>query len=364
MDRGDIKKLKPIHVIFLVQNVMIGLGLLSLPHNLSDTGYNHWMMPIFFGVITQVALLSIYVLGRNYPNESIYSINEKLLGKWLGKVPSLFIILYCIIQISTVTEGYLRLIQTVTLPYYTITAPLFVLYFSMIYITFGGIKAIARFCIVSFLATGWMVYYLQWALLKGHFIHLLPLFDVSFQDVLLATKDGYPSMFGYELLLVYFPYIWNQKKAYKHASMGIWITIGFYTVVCFTSAVYFTRWQLQNLRFPVLNLFKAVELSFIERIENFGVSLWVFLILSTACAYLWATQKGIEEIIKKRSRMIILLCAGTSALIILLPIPHEIKQKMYFEWNTILGLAVILSPNLLLLIHLIHKARSGYRGKT
>ncbi|MGC5325244.1 GerAB/ArcD/ProY family transporter [Brevibacillus sp. SYSU BS000544] len=362
MDRGKIKKLQPIHVIFLVQNSMVGVGLLSLPHDLSAAGYNQWILPAIFAVIAQLTLLSIYWLGRCYPDDTLFVINEKLLGKWLGKGISLFVIVYFMIQVATVTEGYLRLIQIVTLPYRTILGPMIVLYIAMVYIALGGIKTIARFCIIGFLMTGWMIYYLQWAMAKGHPIHLFPLFDLTLHDFFSSFKTGYAAMMGYELLLVYFPYVVNQKKVYKHASIGIWITAAFYVTVCFTSAIYFTRWQMDNLRFPVLNLFKAVELSFIERIENFGVSLWVFLILTTACSYLWAAQKGIETIVNRENRGILVACAIVSSLFILLPIPHEIKHRLYFEWNFYLGLCVVLYPTLLLLIHLFHRGRMRYRG--
>lgn len=361
MDRGDYKKLNPIHVIFLVENVIIGLGLLSLPHDLSDAGYSQWIIPIIWGILSQIALIPMVQLGRLYPNDTLFSINERLLGKWVGKLMSVWILIYFFVEISTVSEGYLRLVQTVTLPQSTITLPLIVLFVTMIYITLGGIKSVARFCIVAFVITGWMVYYEQWSLSKGHFIHLMPLFDFTFQDFWAVTKDAFTAMFGFELLMIYFPYIRFPEKTLNHASIGLWIVISFYIVVTFSSTVYFTEWQMANLRFPVLNQFKAVELSFIERVENFGVSLWAFLILSTICAYLWSASKGMEVLTNKKGKGFTILAAIFPMLIILLPITHEIKQKLYYTWGTYLGISVILYPNVLLLVHLIRKGRTRHR---
>ncbi|WP_134684160.1 GerAB/ArcD/ProY family transporter [Brevibacillus migulae] len=359
MDKGLIEKLNTFHVIFLVQNVIIGMNLLTLPHDMSAMGYNQWWILFIIGVLAQLTLIPMYLLGIRYPNQNLYTINEILLGKWLGKLSNLVLLVYSLLTIATVSEVYIRLVQTVTLPERTVRVPLFLLVCVALYIAHGGIKAVARFCILGFFATIWLVYYLQWGLQKGIFVHIYPLLNLSMFEVLDGLREGSPAVLGYELMLLYFPYIQHQKKALRHASIGLWISVATYVAVSFTSVVYFSEWQMEHLMYPVLNLFKAVELSFLERIENFGIAIWIFLILTTISAYLWAAKISLDSILEKR-RAIYFVLVG---LVVSYPWRGVISLKLQaflFEHLVIyLGYLMVLWPNLLLVIHWIRKRLGG-----
>lgn len=353
MDVGAFKKLKAYHVIFLTQNIMIGLGLLSLPHDINAVGNNLWIMPLLYALIAQVAIFPMIKLGRMYPNDTIFEINQKLLGKWLGKISSLFLITYAVLQVSAVSEGYLRLMQTISLPNFKIGMPLLVFLCTIMYIVLGGIKLIARFCIIAFFMTSWMIYYLLWPLYEGDAINLLPFFffDLNRSDMVEATKAGIRSIMGFEVVQVYFPYIVKQEQVTKHVSYGIWMTAFFYIIVCLVSIMYFSSWQLENVLYPVLNLFKSVELTFIERIENMGLGLWVFLILSTAAGYLWMAKKGIGSLFTKSQVWHVYACAALVYFFIEGPIPLATRKKMYENELLYLWTAMLIWPLFLLMLH-------------
>ncbi|MBM7660069.1 spore germination protein (amino acid permease) [Bacillus mesophilus] len=355
MDKGNIKTLNSYHVIFLVQQSLIGVGLLSLPHTLAEVGYNLWYVPFIFGVVAQLTLIPMYLLGKNYPNQSIYEVFEQLLGKWVGKLLSLLLISYCVITVASVAEFYVGILQVGTLPHETMFLPTLAIFIVLVYIVQGGIKLVARFCIIAFLLTIWMTVYLQWGITKGAFTHLLPVFDMNLSDVLNTSKGSYNTMLGYELFLVYFPYIANQQKSLKHASVGIWVSVSIYTIVCFTSVVYFTKGQLDLIKYPVLNLYKAVELSFIERIETLGISIWVFLTLSTIAIYLWAGKKGVAVLFNGDKKIHIYLLGAVAFAIILLPLFDQWEAELYEDVQPLAGYFFILLPSFLLLLHFLKK---------
>ncbi|WP_139491400.1 GerAB/ArcD/ProY family transporter [Brevibacillus dissolubilis] len=355
MDQGKYKKLNPYHVFFLINNTMVGQGLLSISHALSPVGYNQYWIPFLLGVVTQLVLIPMYWLGMRYPEDNLYVINERLLGKWLGKLVNLVFLIYLIMVFAAVTHNYLRLVQAVTMPDRTMYPALIAILFVSCYIVLGGIKLVARFCMLGFFFTAWMMVYLHWGIQKGEFSHMLPLFNVNMRDVWQASYQAYESFFGYELLLVYFPYIVQQKRSLLHVSGGLWLTVLVYTGVSLVSVVYFSEWQLENLRYPVLNLFKAVELTFVERIENFGIALWVFLVLSTAAPYLWAAKKAMDAVMSHNRRIhlyVILVCAYLLARV---QMPTWLRQKLFEDWSFWLGYTMVVIPVLLLLLSLIRK---------
>lgn len=357
MDNGKMQTLNDYHVIFLVQNVMIGIGLLSFPHTMSPIGYDLWWMPVVYGFIAQISLFFMVRVGLAFPGQSLYEINESLLGTWIGRILNIIIMFYGLFEVAAVSETYLRLMQTISLPDYTITLPLIAFFTVMIYTVLGGIKLIARLCILTFFMTGWMTYYLQWGIQKGVISHLFPLFHLDFTltDWWQATKASFPTLFGFELILFYFPYIQHPKQTLKLASLGLWISVSLYVAVSIVSVFYFSKWQLDNILYPILNLFKAVELSFIERIENLGLALWVMLVLSTATAYLWQAKKGLDRIRRKNRTWHIYACAAVAFVVIQGPLAYEIRQKVYSEYIFYLGIALMIWPALILLVHQIKK---------
>ncbi|WP_017381472.1 GerAB/ArcD/ProY family transporter [Paenisporosarcina sp. TG-14] len=358
MDVTKKKVLNGYHVVFLVQNVMIGMGLLSFNTVLSPVGYSQWWIPLLFGVLANITLIPMVWLALQYKEDDLFDIHEKLLGKKFGKLLNVLIIVYVVLVIASVTQNYLDLIQIAILPNRANTFHAFFIMLLAVLIVNGGIKSVARFCIFTFFFAFGLVYFLRWGFVAGEISHLLPLFNFSSSEFLEATKIGYSSMVGYELIMVYFPYIINQKKAFKQTSLGIWITVLFYFMTSVVAVMYFSEWQLEHIFYPILELFQAVELSFVERIDTIGITVWVFLILSTISAYLWVAKKGIESVRAKNSQYHIYFTAVSVYILLSLPFTQTIKKTLH-ENIFYVSYGLILWPVFLCMIHFLRKEKKG-----
>lgn len=350
MDKNKFKVLNGYHVVFLIQNVMVGTGVLSLPNRLSSMGYSQWWMPLLFGIIVNVALIPMIWLGLRYHHDNLFVIHEKLLGKWLGKSINAFLLVYFIIVLAAVISSYLQLIQVTALIDRPITGSLIIFLLLLIYIVSGEIKSIARFCMIAFFLTIGSVFFLRWGFVAGEIRHTMPFFNFTAKELFTAFKKGLMAVGGFELISFYFPHIINQKKALKHASFGIWLSIMFTFAFTFVSVMYFSEWQLENVLYPVLSLFKEVELSFIERIDVLAMTLWVFLILSTAAAYLWVAKSGLDSIRSRSKKSHLYIIATVIFVVIQLPFMQEF-QKMLFERIFYMMYAMFIWPSLLCIIH-------------
>lgn len=359
MDQGKITSLNRYHVIGLVVNTIIGVNLLTLSHSVSNLGYNQWWIPFVLGGIVSLTVWPMIALGKRYPGDSLFTINVKLLGKFLGHCFNIVLIVYALLSATSVNSDYVRLVQTSMINNETITLPLLGLVLVMLYITNCGIKLIARFCLLAFFFTVWMFYFLQWGFQKGGIMHIFPLINTSLANVFEAVNQAYGSMLGYELLLFYYPYIKQKDKAYQHVLIGIWICVFVYVLVLLTSVAYFSEWEIANLVYPILNLFKAVELSFLERIENLGIGLWVFLVLSTCTTYLWVARKGMEEMFGEKRLWHLLVLAAISYFLIRSWIPISSQEFLFHTVTLWLGYGVIVWPVFLLLLHAIRVGSAG-----
>ncbi|WP_078551374.1 GerAB/ArcD/ProY family transporter [Bacillus alkalicellulosilyticus] len=357
MDKGTFKKLGKYHVIFLSQNTIIGIALFSLPHELSPVGYDQWLIPILYGILATISVIPMIALAKKYPDSTLFAINEKLLGNIGGKVVNFLIMCYVILHASAVVQAYVRILQVITFPEDPITNSAIAIYFVMIFIIMGGIKSIARFCMFAFFFTAPMIYFLLWAFQRANWTHAYPTFSFDWFELGIALDGGAPAMFGYALLLFYFPYIKEQKKAFKHITIGIWIAIFFYVLVCFASVIYFSEWQLEHLLYPVLNLLQAVHVPFAERIETFGVSLWIFLVLSTSAMYLWVAKKGMDALFSnfKNKTWHLYVVAFISIMLFIGPIPLPVQKYMFEQGVRYTEYAFLLLPNFLLLLYFLKK---------
>lgn len=338
---------------------MIHYGLFSFPYLVRKLGNIAWLAPFVIGVAAMLLLWPMIKLCKKFPNDTLFVINVKLLTKPIGKLVNLILIIYAVLVVSNVSYEYLRLVQIVSLPESTITMTSIFFFLVLISIVYGGIKLIARFCIFSFFMTGWMACFLLWPMSKGIWIDAISNFNYGVEHWLSGIHESTPAFIGFELILFFFPYIMNQKKAYIDAITGLWMALFFFISVTLACVIYFSVWQLENTIYPVLSVYKAVELSFLDRIENFGLSLWVFLTLSTCAAYLWVAKRGLDSLISKNKNKNwhLYFLAFLSLFLYLGPIPIVIQEFIFRSVMVYMAYGVFIWPFFLLIIAFVRKPR-------
>ncbi|WP_155590670.1 GerAB/ArcD/ProY family transporter [Lysinibacillus cavernae] len=356
MSTTNGKVLNRYHVIFLAQSIMVGTGILSLPQKLSSMGYAQTFMPLLFGLLATLTAFAMVWLCSKFPNDDLFRMNEKLLGKWVGRLINFLIIIQFIVFSAGIISNYMHLIQSTALQEQTITLPVLCFLLLLIYIVSGGIKSIARFSVMTFFITIWIIYFTRWAIEKGDPSHFFPLFNFTSKEFFEAIKQGYFSILGYELILFYFPFIIDQKKAFRHSLIGIWISIFLCFITTAISVMYYSEWQLKRVEFSVLNLFKAGEFTFIERIDIIGITLWVFLILSSVTAYVWCAKRGVDTLFTKKKKQNYPLYVITIIIfvIIRMPFSREFQEKLFLASNYV-GYLIVIWPVFLIIIYTLRK---------
>ena len=112
---------------------------------------------------------------------------------------------------------------------------------------------------------------------------------------------------------------------------------------------------IKNVEFSVLNLFKAGEFTFIERIDIIGITLWVFLILSSVTAYVWCAKRGVDALLKRKSNKVIsCISSPVSFYYYKMPFSREFQEKLFMASNYV-GYVLVIWPVFLILIYVIRK---------
>ncbi len=96
---------------------------------------------------------------------------------------------------------------------------------------------------------------------------------------------------GYETLLFFYPFIKDPQKSKKWAHLAVFTTTIIYTILTLITFSYFAEKQLQETIWPTLNMWKIVELPFVERFEYIGIANWNLIILPVVCIPLWIASR-------------------------------------------------------------------------
>lgn len=282
--------------LFWIQTAQVGVGILSLPRMISEAAeHSGWMAIPIAGLVVQLALWMMVVLMRRFDPLDLYDILRLLFGKFVGNLLGFLFAFYCLTACGLVVRTYVEVVQTWLFP--TTSTPVFywLLVVPVVYLGLTNPRVLGRFSIIAFLSTIWMTLLMIIPIREIDYGYYLPIFDITASSLFQAALATAHSVSGFEVLLVFYPFIQNKKKALKIMSVGIWFTISIYLFVTLIAFGFYSQGQLQTIILPTVHMLQIVQLPMIERIEHIGIAVWSFLVVSTAASYTWAGGRFIRN---------------------------------------------------------------------
>jgi spore germination protein (amino acid permease) len=288
---------------YLIHAMQIGVGILGFERYIAkDAGYDAWISIILAGIGMHVALwLSYKILDKS--NGDLIETHTQLFGKWIGGFFSFLFILYYLILAITVLRTFTEIVQVWVfseLSHWVYSGGFILI---ALYFVAGGFRLVTGICFFSVLYGLPLLLVKYFPLRYAHFEHLLPIFDHSLGEIMKAAHTMTLNFIGIELLFFYYPFIKHTKSSQKWAHYGVLYTTILYLITALVSFVYFSEGQLQSVTWSTLNLWKIIELPFIERFEYAGLAVWVTVVLPNICLSLWAANQGINRLFSLNSRI-------------------------------------------------------------
>jgi spore germination protein AB len=313
----DSKKISPFLVFFLIHTMQSGVGILGFQRFIAKTaGYDAWMSIILSGLVIHILLWMMFKMLK-ITNGDMTSIHTFVLGKKIGKIFSSFFILYFILFSVTVLRSYIEVVQVWMFPELRTFWFALVFLILVIYIVFGGFRTVAGIAFFSIILPFYIAVLFVVIIPYADFTNLLPIFDHSVKDLLLASRDMTFTVVGFETLLFFYPFIQNPEKGRKWAHFGALFTTMIYIYLAILAFGYFSEAQLQKNLWPTLTMWKIIKLPFVERFEYIGIANWGLVILPNVCISLWCASRLAKQLFSIRQKMsvpaIAILCLiGTS----------------------------------------------------
>lgn len=293
---NDKYKVSPFYVFFLVHAMQVGLGLLSFQRDLAKiTGTDGWISIILAGLIVHILIWIIYKIFSMVPGDFIY-VNNHAFGKWIGNLFSLIFILYFFVLGMTIITGYINIIHIwifEEVPSWALSLVFLVLIY---YINTGGFRTVTGIAFFAITLSYWLLFVPIYGLKYSDFTNLLPIFDHTLLEIMKGTRSTSFSMLGFEMILMFYPFIKNAETSKKYAHRGAFLTTLLTLFMYLISIVFYSQKQLSITIWPTLSLTSVIHLPFIQRFEYVMVSWWVFVIIPNMVIPLWAASRGIKRL--------------------------------------------------------------------
>ena len=305
----------PFLVFYIIHAMQLGIGVLDFKDISQPAGHDAWMSIIASGASIHILLWLLYRILKK-GNGDLISIHRDLFGKWAGGFLSMLFILYLINLSFTSLRVYIEVIQLWVFPQLTPWFFSLVLLLVVGYFVINGFRVVTGICFLSALYSLPIFLTFLFPLKFAHFSNLLPIMDHSVIEILSSARKATLSMSGFELLLIFYPFIKRPDKSEKWAHLGVIYTTCIYLFVAIVTFVYYNQDQLQHIIWGTVMFWKIIEFPALERFEHLGIAAWLFVVLPNICLTLWGAHRGISQLFslkKKRGMIIVLIIIMTAA---------------------------------------------------
>ncbi|MEH7342958.1 GerAB/ArcD/ProY family transporter [Bacillus sp. JJ1532] len=298
----------PFLVFYIVNAMQLGVGVLDLAKLSRQAEQDMWISIILSGLSIHVLIWILYRILINGKGD-IIAIHRELFGKWVGGTLSLIFTLYILMLGLTVLRVYVEIIQLWVFPEISIWFFCLVVLLVVGYFVINGFRVITGICFLSTLYMLPLLLSFLFPLKFAHFSNLFPIMDHSISDILVSAKVGTLSMTGFELLLIFYPFIKHPEKSQKWAHFAVLFTTFIFVYIAIITIVYYHQDQLKHIVWSTIMFWKIIELPGIERFEHFGIAAWLFIVLPIICLTIWSAHRGLIQIfpVNKRFLLVVIL---------------------------------------------------------
>ncbi|OZB98592.1 GerAB/ArcD/ProY family transporter [Paenibacillus sp. XY044] len=356
------KKMSPRQLFLFIVQAQIGVGVLSIPFDLSKTAKSGAGISVLIaGVITQIIILMMWALLRRFPGMNLFQICLRLAGPMMGRfLIACYVGYFSLLGSNVLLNAYMVLQRWIlqSTPKWVVLILFCIMTY---YLAKEKLTVLARFYSLSSMLFIPLIIFVSYGLSQAKIEYMLPLAEAGLLNILKGTKDTTISMYGFEMILIIFPFIdaSDSKKLKMISLSNLFVTLFYAFVVC-TCLMVFNQTQLAMIPEPVIYLVKSLNFYIIDRADILFLSIWSITLVCSIASYSFAAADGLAILLNKKNHHIFAPWINVAFfLIALLPTtPMAIDRiNKVSEFAAYVFIAAI--PFLLMLFTLFVKKKAG-----
>ncbi|AOY78050.1 GerAB/ArcD/ProY family transporter [Clostridium formicaceticum] len=276
-------EISAIQSFVIILNIIVGSGILGLARSVAEVSQQDaWISVLLNGFfISFIMMIIVYTISK-FPKYNFLQYTCCLLGKPLGYFIAIGYSIYAFLVTAVVIRFLSEMVYTWLLPNTPIYIINFIILITAVYMTRNGLTTLARFAeVLVFLL-------LPFALLifiglpQASLINLRPIGGSGISNILKGILPSFFAFAGYEVLLIYYPYISDkQRPIMKYAVMATLSITVLYTATVLSQIALYGPQEIAQVLYPSINYLTAVDFPVVERTEIFFAIFWTFTVLAT-----------------------------------------------------------------------------------
>ncbi|SFI79802.1 MULTISPECIES: spore germination protein [unclassified Bacillus (in: firmicutes)] len=285
-------------------NYVLAAGILTLPRTAAEKVKTPdvWITVILGGLIAMIMGVIIVKLSQQFPGKTFYQYSQDIVGKWIGGLLSLFIIVY----FFTLSSFEVRILEEVTSFFLLEGTPGWAIIMAFmwvsLYLMIGGINPMARMFGIIFPITIF-IFLLTAFMSIGIFEidNLRPVLGLGIMPVLKGIKTTTLAYSGAEIMLLLLVFMKQPNKGVKVVLVGIAIPLIFYVITVVMVIGAFSIDGVITRTWPTFDLMRSFEIPglIFERFESLLLVIWIMQIFSTYTICYYAAAFGLAQLFKK-----------------------------------------------------------------
>ncbi|MCR6513463.1 spore germination protein [Clostridium sp. LY3-2] len=263
--------------IFLVLGYSIIINILKLPVIMASFALQDaWISMLIAGIYPISLLFFYFPVYKKNPDKNIFQINREYLGKTFGTLFNIIFYLYILSYSITQVAGFSMIFADTLFWYYNSTKVLLLLLFIAFLGLFYKFKAMVKFTQFSLTIVFVMFFIILFGFFRGSISNITPILQIEPKYILKGAYYGSYAYSGFEIFLIYIPFL-KKPKDYKKISISIsLVLIIFFTYLVFMNLFFLGPDVITVFYYPLLNILSSVKIPFLNNFVFVFLSSWVF----------------------------------------------------------------------------------------
>ncbi|MBM4760770.1 GerAB/ArcD/ProY family transporter [Bacillus sp. B15-48] len=329
-------QISPFIAAYVIVAMQIGIGVLGFQRLVAkDAEYDAWISVLAAGLSIHLLVWMMYKICEMVEGDAVYA-NVFAFGKIIGNIINLFFIFFYLLSCVTVLGGLIEVIEVWM--FEDLNRLLFGAVFLIlgVYIVNGGFRSVAGIAFFSVVLPSYLMLTFGYTFKHADFSNLFPILDHTPGQLLKSGYNMSLTYLGYGVLLFFYPFIKKPQKSKKWVHLGILITTLLYTSLTLVTFMYFSLELLDKSIWATLEMWKIVQMPFIERFEYIGIANWAIIIIPNVAISLWASSRIAKRVFNVKQKKAVLLIS-IACLIIVLFLNTRERMTLFLDFQAKLG---------------------------
>jgi spore germination protein KB len=301
-------KINPAEFQVLVITFTIGSAILVAPAPLAATAkQDAWISGVLTLFISIFFIFIFNQLSSFYPSMTYVEYSEKILGKWLGKITSLFFLFY----VYLITCGQVRDMGDFFTTEVLVETPLQMIMIIFVLVSLMGVRlGLEVICRSALIFFPWIV--MLFSLLFFFLLpqikmdNIRPILGDGLKPIILASYGNWGNPLQLGILLMIMPYVTGNAEKKRAFYQGFFIGAVTIIILVTLSILVLGYYVTSRQIYPSFMLGKKIKIgTFLQRVEVIVGTIWMLTLYFKMTICYYGLSLGLAQVLGLKSYKIL-----------------------------------------------------------